>query len=160
MPAKPSRSVTTNTYDADGRLLQVQQSVAGTGLRTTQTSYTLTGKAATATDANGNVTRYAYDLDDRLTSATDPVGRVTTFGYPRAARRAHARRPRRRRERRPHPLGRGTVLSDAHRRGAARGVSGVLKSAIPSIETSSRNGCAELGDYDLACGFVTNFEVT
>jgi RHS repeat-associated protein len=80
-PAAAGGVMTANTYDADGHLLQVQQSVAGTVLRTTRTSYTLTGKAATTTDANGNVTRYAYDLDDHLIGAIDPVGRVTTFGY-------------------------------------------------------------------------------
>jgi len=80
-PAAAGAVVTSNTYDADGHRLQVQQSVAGTVVRTTSTLYTLTGKAATTTDPNGNVTRYAYDLDDRLTGATDPVGRVTTFGY-------------------------------------------------------------------------------
>ena len=80
-PAAAGAVVTTNTYDADGRLLQVQQSAGATVLRTTQTAYTLTGKAATTTDPNGNVTRYAYDLDDRLTSAADPVGRLTTFAY-------------------------------------------------------------------------------
>jgi len=44
-------------------------------------SYTLTGKVATTTDANGHVTRYAYDVDDRLSQATDPVGNVTVYGY-------------------------------------------------------------------------------
>jgi YD repeat-containing protein len=38
-----------------------------------------TGK--TATDANGNVSRYTYDLDDRLANITDAVGRVTSLGY-------------------------------------------------------------------------------
>src|SRR5262249_59613511 len=41
---------------------------------------------------------------------------------PRAARRAHARRSRRRRQGRPHPSGRGAVLPRARRRGAKGGV--------------------------------------
>jgi YD repeat-containing protein len=80
-PAAAGGVVTTNTYDADGHLLQTRQSVGSTTLRTTSTLYTRTGKPARTTDANGNVTRYAYDLDDRLVSVSDPVGRVTAFGY-------------------------------------------------------------------------------
>jgi YD repeat-containing protein len=80
--------VTTYTYDADGHLLQTQQSAAGTVLRTTSTSYTYTGKPATVTDANGHVTTSAYDLDDRLASVTDPVGRTTSFSYDALSRPA------------------------------------------------------------------------
>ena len=80
--------VTTYTYDADGHLLQTQQSAAGTVLRTTSTSYTYTGKPATVTDANGHVTTSAYDLDDRLVSVTDPVGRTTSFSYDALSRPA------------------------------------------------------------------------
>ena len=57
--------VSANTYDADGRLLQVQQSAGGSVLRTTSSTYTPSGKVATATDPAGNVTRFAYDLLDR-----------------------------------------------------------------------------------------------
>lgn len=53
----------------------------GSVLRTTNAAYTLAGKIATATDANGNVTRYAYDTDDRLSPVTDPTGAVTVYGY-------------------------------------------------------------------------------
>jgi YD repeat-containing protein len=47
----------------------------------------LTGKLATVTDANGNVTRYRYDAVDRLSSLTDPVGRVTSYAYDALSRR-------------------------------------------------------------------------
>ena len=74
--------VTTSfAYDPIGQLLQTQQSANGSILRTTKSSYTPTGKPATTTDANGNVSRFAYDPVDRLMSATDPVGRVTTYAY-------------------------------------------------------------------------------
>ena len=79
--AAPAGLVTTNTYDADGRLLQAQQSANGTVLRTSSSTYTPSGKVATATDANGNVTRYAYDLLDRQSAVTDAMGRITQFTY-------------------------------------------------------------------------------
>lgn len=73
--------VTTTTYDPDSRPLQVQQSANGSFLRATSTTYTPSGKTATATDANGNVTRYAYDLLDRLATTVDAQGRTAQFTY-------------------------------------------------------------------------------
>lgn len=73
--------VTTNTWDPRGHLLQVRQSANGTVLRTYSTTYTPSGKPATTTDANGNVTRFTYDLLDRRSSVTDAMGRVTRFTY-------------------------------------------------------------------------------
>jgi len=84
--AAPGGIVTTNSYDAEGRLLQVEQSTAGTVLRTTSATWTPTGKLATATDANGNVTRYQYDLLDRRVTLTDAMGRVTKFTYDAVSR--------------------------------------------------------------------------
>ena len=84
--AAPGGIVTTNSYDADGRLLQVQQSSGGTVLRTTSATWTPTGKLATATDANGNVTRHEYDRLDRQVTLTDAMGRVTTFTYDAVSR--------------------------------------------------------------------------
>ncbi|WP_170303831.1 RHS repeat-associated core domain-containing protein [Reyranella soli] len=79
--AAPAGVVTTNTYDPDGRLLQVQQAAGGSVLRTTSSTYTPTGKAATTTDARGNVTRYTYDPLERLASVTDAEGRIAQFTY-------------------------------------------------------------------------------
>jgi hypothetical protein len=42
----PAGLVTTNTYDPDGHVLQAQQSANGAVLRTTSTTYTLSGKPA------------------------------------------------------------------------------------------------------------------
>ncbi|MDA8248906.1 MAG: DUF6531 domain-containing protein [Rhodospirillales bacterium] len=81
LPSAPTALTTTTTYDPDGRVLRIQQSAAGTVLRTTSTTYTLAGKIATSTDANGNTTTYTYDADERLVSRTDPMGRTTTYTY-------------------------------------------------------------------------------
>lgn len=86
-PVAPSGVVTAFSYDPDGRLLQTRQSAGSTELRTTSSTYTLTGKIATATDADGNVTRCAYDAVDRLSSIADPVGRVTSYAYDAMSRR-------------------------------------------------------------------------
>jgi YD repeat-containing protein len=80
-PPAPTALVTAYSYDPDGRLLQPRQSADGAVLATTSSSYTPSGKLATATDANGNVTGYAYDAADRLARVTDAAGRVTTYGY-------------------------------------------------------------------------------
>ena len=84
--AAPAGVATANSYDAEGRLLKVEQSSAGTVLRTTSATWTPTGKPETATDANGNVTRYAYDLLDRQITLIDAMGRVTEFTYDSVSR--------------------------------------------------------------------------
>ena len=84
---------TAYAYDPNSNLLQTQQSSNGQVLRTTHSTYTLTGKVATATDANGNVTRYAYDVVDRLSQTTDPVGNVTVYGYDALSRPASLSNP-------------------------------------------------------------------
>jgi RHS repeat-associated protein len=86
-PAAPNGVVTALSYDPDGRVVQMQQSANGVVLRTTSTSYTLSGKPASATDASGNVTAYNYDTVDRLASLTDAMGRVTSYAYDAVGRR-------------------------------------------------------------------------
>ncbi len=83
----PNGLVTTNSYDADGRVIQVRQTADGVVLRTVSTTYTPTGKVATATDANVNVTRFSYDPLDRLATVTDAVQRVTSYGYDALSRK-------------------------------------------------------------------------
>ena len=85
--------VATTTFDPDGNPLQMQQSASGAVLRTISRSYTNSGKLATSTDANGNVTCYAYDAVDRLSSVTDPVGRVTAYGYDALSRQVTVSNP-------------------------------------------------------------------
>jgi RHS repeat-associated protein len=81
LPAAPSVLITSTAYDPDGRVLQTQKSSGGKVLQTTSATYTLTGKQATTTDANGNRTIYAYDALDRVSQITDGVGRTTRFSY-------------------------------------------------------------------------------
>lgn len=73
--------VTTNSFDSQGRLLQVQQSVGDSVLRTTSTTWTPTGKPATTTDPKGSTTRFTYDALDRRISIRDPMDRVTQFSW-------------------------------------------------------------------------------
>ncbi len=86
-PPAPLALVTAYGYDPDGRLLQTRQSAAGAVLATTSATYTPSGRLASATDANGNVTRYAYDAADRLARVMDPAGRITTYAYDAMSRR-------------------------------------------------------------------------
>jgi RHS repeat-associated protein len=78
--------LTSDSYDADGRLLQVRQLANGTVLRSASTTYTPSGKVATTTDANSNVTRNAYDPLERLSSVTDAEGRTVRYGYDAVSR--------------------------------------------------------------------------
>lgn len=73
--------VSTSTYDANGQNVRIQQSKAGSILRSTSATYTLTGKTATATDANGGTTSFTYDQLDRVSRVTDAMGRTTAYGY-------------------------------------------------------------------------------
>jgi YD repeat-containing protein len=77
----PNGTISVLGYNPDGQIIRTQQFANGTLLRTTSTTYTLTGKTATATDANGNVTTSNYDGVDRLSSVTDGMGRQTTYAY-------------------------------------------------------------------------------
>jgi RHS repeat-associated protein len=86
-PAAPKGVVTALSYDPDGRVVQTQQSASGVVLRTASATYTPTGKPATATDANGNMTRYGYDALDRLSKVTDAERRITSYGYDTLSRR-------------------------------------------------------------------------
>ncbi len=92
-PPAPAALVTAYSYDPDGRLLQTRQSADGAVLATTSSSYTLSGKLAAATDANGNLTGYAYDAADRLARVTDAAGRVTTYSYDALSRLLAAGNP-------------------------------------------------------------------
>lgn len=69
------------SYDANNQLTQTQQFANGGLLRTTSATYTLTGKRATTTDANNNITSFSYDSADRLSFSIDATGRTTRYGY-------------------------------------------------------------------------------
>jgi len=79
--AAPSGVTTSFSYDPDGHVLATQQSANGIALRGQSATYTLTGKPATGTDFNGNVTTLVYDVLDRLASRTDAMGRTRSYAY-------------------------------------------------------------------------------
>jgi RHS repeat-associated protein len=84
LPIEPPNTaplVTAYSYDVNNQLIQTQQSMRSTVLRTTSSTYAVTGKTATTTDANGNVTTLTYDANDRLLNTSDPVGNVTSYVY-------------------------------------------------------------------------------
>lgn len=89
-PGAPRGVATSYAYDPVGQLLQTQQSSSDVVLRSTSLTYTPTGKMATSTDANGNVTRFAYDAVDRLLSVADPVGRTMQYAYDALSRQISA----------------------------------------------------------------------
>jgi YD repeat-containing protein len=84
----PNGLMTAYSYDPDGHVIQAQQSAQGTVLRSTGATYTLTGKPATATDANNNTTSFSYDLLDRISSVKDALGRTTSYGYDALSRQS------------------------------------------------------------------------
>ena len=84
----PNGLMTAYSYDPDGHVIQSQQSAGGTVLRSTSATYTLTGKPATATDANNNTTSFTYDLLDRISSVKDAMGRTTSYGYDALSRQS------------------------------------------------------------------------
>jgi YD repeat-containing protein len=67
-----SAVITAFAYDPDGRVLETTRSAAGL-TSTSKATYTRSGQPASATDANGNITRYSYDVVDRLSSVNDPL---------------------------------------------------------------------------------------
>ncbi|WP_434520138.1 RHS repeat-associated core domain-containing protein [Methylosinus sporium] len=92
-PPAPVSLATAFVYDADGRLLETSQSASGSVLRRASVVYTQTGQIATATDANGNITRYAYDTVDRLINVIDPLGRATNYAYDALSRKISIANP-------------------------------------------------------------------
>lgn len=89
----PNGLKTSLTYDANDQLIQTQQSANNAVLRSTSTTYTLTGQPATATDANSNTTRFSYDSAVRLSSVTDAMGRTTKYGYDSLGRQTSISNP-------------------------------------------------------------------
>jgi len=67
------------TYEADNRPIQASSRRTGLSGAPPAPPYTPSGKAATATDANGNATRYSYDVLDRQATTVDALGRTAQF---------------------------------------------------------------------------------
>lgn len=69
------------TYDAKGNLLQ--RVLSDTSIQYSRTwayTYNAYGEPLTATDPNGNITKFAY-TNGNLSSKTDPLGHVTRYSY-------------------------------------------------------------------------------
>ena len=102
----PAGSKTVYTYDADGKVLGVQDenhtsanttygydaldrltsvtqklATAAGGVAVTRYDYDVLDDLTAVTDPNGNVTRYAYDDFRRMVRQESPVTGVTTYGY-------------------------------------------------------------------------------
>lgn len=73
----PNGVTTTFGYDADGRLLYMQDALYN---RTTYT-YDAVGNLLTVTNPLNQTTAYACDYRNRVTSIADPTGAVTSFTY-------------------------------------------------------------------------------
>jgi RHS repeat-associated protein len=71
---------TTSTYDASGRPLTETTIVSGRTLVTT-TSYDAEGRVIAVQDAEGNTTRTEYDAVGNRTATIDALGRRTEFRY-------------------------------------------------------------------------------
>src|ERR1043166_4732401 len=84
----PFSYVTTNTYDADGRLVRIERQTGdvATPWQTITHTYTLSGKKKTDVTALGNTTLYQYDPVDRLSSVTDAENHATQSQYDAAGR--------------------------------------------------------------------------
>jgi large repetitive protein len=85
--AQSDGSSLSMTYDASGRVTQLNQ-ITETGItRTTLFTYNAAGQMITYTDALGNVTTMAYDASGRVTRIAEPApasgsnARITTIVY-------------------------------------------------------------------------------
>jgi len=73
----PNLNLTTNTYDAKDRLIQVDDAIG----RVASYTYDCVGNRLSITDGNTNTTGYAYDALNRLIRATDATGSASTNFY-------------------------------------------------------------------------------
>jgi YD repeat-containing protein len=81
----PAGRQTVTTFDAQGRVVQVQ----AVNLAPASCGYNLRGQLTTITSGSGvtaRVTTLGYDLLDRLASVTDPLGHTVQFAYDLADR--------------------------------------------------------------------------
>lgn len=78
-----STSIQTQwVYDLDGNVIEEKKWDAPANVwRSTVTTYSLTGKPLTVTDASGDISRTCYDALDRAVVAVDPTGRATRTIY-------------------------------------------------------------------------------
>ena len=84
----PFNYISTNRYDADGRLIEADKQTSDpvTPWRTTTFSYTPAGQKHTETNPRGNTATYQYDQAERLSVVTDAAGHTTQYQYDSAGR--------------------------------------------------------------------------
>ena len=80
-----NKSITENTYDGDGNVLESTTTVAGIETSKTTSKYDLSGNATESATTSGDVEsqeKNTYDVMGRVTKKTDPdTGEVTEYTY-------------------------------------------------------------------------------
>lgn len=82
----------TQVYDAQGRLLSLNQTAAGVPSRSTQYVYDAVGRLSMVQDAMGVRTYTFYDEAGRVSARVDGTGAVTEYGYDPAGNRTLEKR--------------------------------------------------------------------
>ncbi|MBU2569647.1 MAG: hypothetical protein KJ725_06325 [Gammaproteobacteria bacterium] len=79
----PLSHITQTDYDANGQVLEVRQETGDPLVpwQTTRYAYTFSGKQASVTDPQGNISSFQYDAIDRLWKTTDAEGRISERQY-------------------------------------------------------------------------------
>jgi RHS repeat-associated protein len=83
----PNGLVTSYTYDLRGRVTSITETPPAGSARVTSYTYDSVGQLLTATAANGTVLTYAYDTAHNLISVTDNSGNRIEYGYDLAGNR-------------------------------------------------------------------------
>jgi YD repeat-containing protein len=83
-------TVTTYTYDDQGRVLQTVFAAGTPGALTTSSTYDAWGNPVTTNDAMGRVTTYTYDMAGNRLTATDFQGNTTWYVYDEDNRQIYA----------------------------------------------------------------------
>lgn len=94
------KTATKQVYDAAGRMTSMSQlDATGKAVRTASQVMDSAGNVTSATDPQGNVSRYTYDAGDRLATQVQPAPGATTltstFGYDAAGNRTRYTNPNR-----------------------------------------------------------------
>ena len=127
------RRVATYAWDACNQLVRVQDSTFGTR----RYAYNELGQLVRVTDGLGNRTFFAYDADGLLTSVTDPTGAITEYEYDAAGRILEVAK-------KPHPD--STVETSAIRTTYTWDAAGRLLSEDDGVRTRSFEYDARTGD--------------
>jgi len=80
---KPSGAIWDYTWNGDGNLLTVEDSITRLDPTITRATFTYnsSNRVTSARDASAHQHNYSYSVQQNLTQVTDPAGKVTTYGY-------------------------------------------------------------------------------